>query len=66
MNEDLDAARYSRLAPDQAFTFKNENHLVDRGRGHAEVALHLAFGGGTAMDARVGRSPRSGGIVAAC
>lgn len=44
-DENLDAAGDTGLAPDKAFAFEGENHLVDGGRGHAEVALHLVFSG---------------------
>jgi transposase len=42
------------LAADEACPFEGEDHLVDGGRGDAEMMLHLAFGGRAAMDARVG------------
>jgi hypothetical protein len=42
------------LAPDEACALEGENHLMDRGRGDAEVPLHVGFGGWPAIDARVG------------
>jgi len=57
-DEDLDAARSAGLAPDQASTFESEDHLVDGGRGDAEMALDLTFGRGTPIDARVGIDER--------
>ena len=32
------------LTPDEAGAFEGENHLVNRGRADAEVALHVGFG----------------------
>jgi hypothetical protein len=52
-NENLDAARDTGLAADEAFSFEGENHLVDRGRGYPEVPLHLAFGGWLPMHSGV-------------
>jgi hypothetical protein len=43
-----------RLAANEACTFESKDHLVDRRRGHAEVALHLPFGGRATMHARIG------------
>lgn len=42
-NEQFDASGNARLAPDQAGSFEGKNHLVDRGRADAEVALHVAL-----------------------
>jgi hypothetical protein len=42
------------LAADQACTFESEDHLVDGGRGDAEVALYLSFGRRAPIDACVG------------
>ena len=42
------------MAADEACAFEGENHLVDGGRGDAEVALHVGFGRRPAVDARVG------------
>ena len=42
------------LAADEACAFEGEHHLVDRRRGHAEVALISAFGGRPAIHARIG------------
>ena len=53
-HEHLDAARDAWLTADEAFPFEGKNHLVDGGRGDAEMVLHLAFSGGAPMDARVG------------
>ena len=53
-NEHLDAARDAGLAADEAGAFEGEHHLVDGGRGDAEVALHVGFGGRPAVHARVG------------
>jgi hypothetical protein len=52
-DEDLYAARGAGLAADQACTFESEDHLVDGGRGDAEVALYLSFGRRAPIDACV-------------
>ncbi|MFB9266012.1 hypothetical protein ACFFWD_23130 [Bradyrhizobium erythrophlei] len=40
------------MAANEACAFEGQDHLVDRRRGHAKVALHLPFGGRAAMHAR--------------
>lgn len=40
-----DAAGSAGLAADKAVVFERQNHLMDRRRGDAEVALHVGFGG---------------------
>ena len=42
------------VAADETCPFEGKNHLVDRGRGDAEVVLDLMFGGGPTMHAGVG------------
>jgi hypothetical protein len=53
-NENFDAAWHAGLPANESRAFEGEDHLVDRRRGHTEVALHLPFGGRAPMDARVG------------
>jgi|tagenome__1003787_1003787.scaffolds.fasta_scaffold8294776_1 hypothetical protein len=38
---------------DEASAFEGEDHLVDGGRGDAEEALHVGFGGRAGIDAGV-------------
>ena len=40
--------------PDQAGSLEGENHLVNRRRADAEVALHVGFGRGLSEHARIG------------
>ena len=52
--EDYDAPCLSRLPLDQAGFFEGQDHLVDGWWGDLEVALHVGFGGRSAVDAGVG------------
>jgi len=52
-NEDFDAARDTRLSPDQPGSFEGQHHLVDRGRADAEMPLKVSFGRRPAEDARI-------------
>ena len=44
MDEELDAASDTWLAADEAVALEGEQHLVDRGRRDAEMALQIGFG----------------------
>jgi hypothetical protein len=46
-NQQLDASSDTWLARDEALAFEGEHHLMDGGRAHPEVALHVCFGGWT-------------------
>jgi hypothetical protein len=52
--KDLDASRNAGLSADETGPLKGEDHLVDRGRGDAEVVLHFALGGRSPMHAGIG------------
>lgn len=52
-DEDVNASCDAGLATDEAVTFEAEDHLVDRRRGDAEMALHIGFGGGLTEHALV-------------
>ena len=43
-DEEFDASGDAWLAADQAGAFEGENHLVNRGRGDLEMALHVGLG----------------------
>ena len=43
-DEDIDASGDALLSADEAVAFEAENHLMDRRRGDAEMALHVGFG----------------------
>ena len=51
---DLDASCGARLAPDEACLFECDNHLVDGGCGHLEVAPHISLGRWPFKDPAVG------------
>ena len=53
-NEEFDASGDAGLAADQAGSLEGEEHLVYRGWGDAEVALHVGLGGGASEHARIG------------
>ena len=53
-NEDFDASGDAGLTSDEAVSFEGDDHLVDRGRADAEVALHVGFGGRASEHVRVG------------
>lgn len=40
-----DAPGYAWFAADEALAFESQDHLMDRRRGDAKVALHVGFGG---------------------
>ena len=52
-DEDIDASGDALLSADEAVAFEAENHLMDRGRTDAEVALHVGLGRRTPEHARV-------------
>ncbi|HEY4233285.1 MAG TPA: hypothetical protein VGM76_07650 [Lacipirellulaceae bacterium] len=43
-DEDIDASGDAWLAADEATVFETEDHLMDRGRADAEMALHVGLG----------------------
>ena len=43
-DEDVDASGDAWLSADESVPFEAENHLMDRRRGDAEMALHVGFG----------------------
>ena len=43
-DEDVDASGDAWLSADESVAFEAENHLMDRRRGDAEMALHVGFG----------------------
>ena len=53
-NEEFDASGDAGLTSDEAVSFEGDDHLVDRGRADAEVALHVGFGGRASEHVRVG------------
>ena len=53
-DQHLDTSRHSGLTADQAGAFQGQDHLVHGRRSDLEMALHVGFGRGTAMDAGVG------------
>jgi hypothetical protein len=42
------------LTANEAVSFEGQDHLVDRGRADAEMALHVGFGGRASKHARIG------------
>ena len=52
-DEDVNASGDGGLSADETVAFEAENHLMDRRRGDAEVALHIGFGRGLAEDAGI-------------
>jgi hypothetical protein len=52
-DEDIDASGDALLSADEAVAFEAENHLMDRGRTDAEVALHVSLGRGLVEHARI-------------
>ena len=53
-NEDFDASGDTWLTSDQAGAFECKNHLVNRGRGDLEMALHVGLGRRSSEYARIG------------
>jgi hypothetical protein len=53
-DQHLDTSRHSGQTADQAGAFQGQDHLVHGRRSDLEMALHVGFGRGTAMDAGVG------------
>jgi hypothetical protein len=49
-HEDLDAARGTGLASDEALAFEREDHLMDGRWCAAEVLLNIGFGGRSSME----------------
>ena len=52
-DQDVDGSGDAGLPPDEAIPFEAEDHLVDRRRCDAEMALHVGFGGRLAEHARI-------------
>jgi hypothetical protein len=52
-DEDLNASGNPWLSSDQRVALEAKNHLMDRGRTDAEVALHVGFGWGLPEHARI-------------
>ena len=52
-DEYVDATGDAWLSADEAVPFEAENHLMDRRRADAEVALHVGFGRSLAEHAPV-------------
>ena len=52
-HEDDNATGDARLSVDEAGALETDDHLMDRRRGYAEVALHVGFGRGLAEDAGI-------------
>ena len=50
----LDASGDAGLTSDEAVSFEGDDHLVDRRRADAEMALDVGFGGGPSEHVRVG------------
>jgi len=48
-DDQLDASGCAGSSLDEAGAFEGEDHLVDGGRGDAEEALHVGFGGRALM-----------------
>ena len=44
-DDDVDAACDARLTSDEAVALEAKDHLVNRGRTDAEMALHVGLGG---------------------
>jgi len=44
----------ARLTANEAVSFERDDHLVDRGRGYAEVVLHVGLRGRAAEHMRIG------------
>ena len=53
-HEDFDASGDTGLTSDEAVSFEGDDHLVDRRRADAEVALDVGFGGWTSEHVGVG------------
>ena len=54
IGEEPDGPGRSRRATDEPALFESEDHLMDEGRRHAEVALQVGFGRWPAEHDRVG------------
>ena len=52
-NEDVDASSDAGLSFDEAVAFEAENHLMDRRRADAKVALHVGLSRRLTEDALV-------------
>jgi hypothetical protein len=52
-HEEFDASSDTGLTSDQSISFEGDDHLVDRRRADAEVALHVGFGWRPAEHVRI-------------
>jgi hypothetical protein len=52
-DEDLDASREAGLASNEAVALEAKDHLMNRRRCDAEMALHVGFGGRLAEHAGI-------------
>ena len=52
-DEDINASGDAGLSGDEAIAFEADDHLVDRRRCDAEMALHVGFGGRLAEHAPI-------------
>jgi len=52
-HEEFDASSDTGLTSDQSISFEGDDHLVDRRRADAKVALHVGFGWRTAEHVRI-------------
>ena len=57
-DDQFDASGCAGSSLDEAGAFKGEDHLVDGGRGDAEEAPHVGFGGRAGIDAGIGVDER--------
>jgi len=53
-DEDLDASWRAGLTTNEAISFERDDHLMDRGRADAEMALDVGFGGWAPKHVRIG------------
>jgi hypothetical protein len=52
-DEEFNASGQPWLSADEPVALEAENHLMDRGRADAEVALHVGFGWSLVEDVRI-------------
>ena len=52
-DEDVDASGDARVTADEAVTLEAEDHLVNRRRADAEMALHISLGRGLMKHSRI-------------
>ncbi len=54
LDEELDAARFSRCSTDEAKLLEFEHHLMDGWRGYSEMVLHVGLCGRLTVQTFVG------------